>query len=65
MKTIRTLTDNSILTVVIENNEYSAKVSTDIRNLGFEGDYGKVKKGETSDSIADEIEMWMEDNLMK
>jgi len=64
MKTIRTLTDNSILTVVIESNEYFAKVSSDIRNLGFEGDSGEVKKGETADSIADEIEIWMEDNLM-
>ena len=64
MRTTRTLNDGSVLTVQIENNFYQAKVSSDTRNLGFEGDSGKVKKGETVDSIADELEMWMNDNLM-
>jgi hypothetical protein len=63
MRTSRTLTDNTTLTVVVDNGEYTAKVSSDTRNLGFEGDSGKVKEGETADSIADELEMFMNDNL--
>ena len=63
MKASRTLNDNTTLTVTIENGEYTAKLSSDTRNLGFEGDSGEVKEGETADSIADDLEMWMNDNL--
>ena len=63
MKASRTLTDNTILTVAIKNGEYTARVSSDTRNLGFEGDSGKVKEGETADLIANELEIWMNDNL--
>ncbi len=63
MKTSRTLTDNTTLTVTVENGEYTATLSNDTKNLGFEGDSGEVKKGETADSIADELEMWMNDNI--
>lgn len=60
---MRTLNDDSTLTVEVENNTYAAKVSTDVRNLGFEGNSGPVKEGETAETIADEIEMFMNDNL--
>ena len=63
MKTSRTLTDGTILTVVVENNEYSAEVSSDTRNFGFEGDCGTVEEGGTIETIADELEMWMNDNI--
>jgi len=65
MKTITTrkINDGSILTVTVTNGNYSATLSSDLRNLGFEGDSGEIKEGETSDSIADELEMWMNDNL--
>ena len=63
MTTTRNLNDGSVLTVTIENGNYSAKVSTDTRNLGFEGDNGEVKENETADSIADELANWMNDNL--
>lgn len=63
MKATRTLNDGSELTVTVENGEYAASVSTDVRNLGFEGDSGPVKEGETAETIADEIEMYMNDNL--
>lgn len=61
--TTRTLTDGSTLTVTVMNGRYDARVSSDIRNIGFEGDEGIVKEGETIDTITDEIEMWMNDNL--
>jgi len=63
MKAIKTLNDGAVLTVEIENGNYAAKLSDDSRNLGFEGDSGEVKEGETADLIADELEMWMNDNL--
>jgi hypothetical protein len=63
MKATRTLNDNTTLTVTVENGEYNAAVSSDTRSLGFEGDSGEVKEGETADSIADELEMWMNDNI--
>lgn len=63
MKTTRTLNDGAVLTVEIENGNYTAKLSDDVRNLGFDGDSGEVKEGETVDSIADELAMWMNDNL--
>ena len=63
MKTSRTLIDNTTLTVTVEKGKYTATVSSDTRNLGFEGDSGEVKEGETVDSIADELEMWMNDNI--
>ena len=63
MKTTRTLSDNTTLIVIVENGEYIAKVSSDTRNLGFDGDSGLVKEGETAETIADEIEMYMNDNL--
>ena len=63
MKTSRTLNDNTTLTVTVENGKYTAKVSSDTRNLGFEGDSGEVKEGETVETIADELEMWMNNNL--
>jgi hypothetical protein len=63
MKASRTLNDNTTLTVTVENGEYTAKLSSDTRNLGFDGDSGEVKEGETAESIANELEMWMNDNL--
>jgi hypothetical protein len=63
MKTTRTLNDGSILTVKEQDNQYFAKVSSDTRNIGFDGDQGQIKDGETIDSIADELAMWMNDNL--
>jgi hypothetical protein len=63
MKATRTLNDGVVLTVEIENGNYTAKLSDDSRNVGFAEDSGEVKEGETADSIADEIEMWMNDNL--
>lgn len=65
MKTITTrkINDGSILTVIVKNGEYVAKLSDDARHLGFEGDSGEVREGETTESIADELEMWMNDNL--
>lgn len=63
MKTTRTLNDNSILTVEAKGDNYIAKVSTDTRNMGFEGDSGPIKKGETIETIADELETYMNDNL--
>jgi len=42
---------------------YRAFVSSDKSNDGFEGDRGLIKEGETIESITNEIEMWMEDNL--
>lgn len=63
MKTTRKLNDGSVLTVSVEDDYYTAKLSSDVRNLGFDNDSGEVKKGETVDSIADELAMWMNDNL--
>ena len=63
MKTSRILNDNTTLTVTVENGKYTAAVSSDTRNFGFEGDSGEVKEGETAETIADELEMWMNDNL--
>lgn len=44
MKATRTLNDGSVLTVEIENGNYTAKLSDDSRNLGFEADSGEVKR---------------------
>lgn len=63
MKATRTINDGSILTVTTENGRYDARVSSDIHNIGFEGDYGEVKEGESAETIADELAMWMNDNL--
>lgn len=59
----RTLSDGTTLWVSIENNKYHAKLSSDIRNLGFDEDTGIVRPGETADSIADGFELWFNDNL--
>lgn len=42
---------------------YKAFLSDDKANDGFEGDRGEIKEGETIDSICNEIETWVEDNL--
>ena len=63
-KVERTLTNGEVLTVEVSGeNTYKAHVSSDTSNQGFEGDNGPIKMGETLDSIADEIESWMNDNL--
>lgn len=63
----RTLTNGEVLTVsAIEENGasyYRAVVSSDTSNQGFEGDRGEIQEGETLDTIADELEMWLNDNI--
>lgn len=67
MKIIRALSNGEVLTVSSEEENgatyYKARVSSDTSNQGFEGDNGEVKPGENLESIADEIEMWLEDNI--
>lgn len=59
----RTLIDGSVLTVSETEDGYCAKIDSDTRNLGFEGDTGPIMPDETLASIADEISNWMNDNL--
>lgn len=63
----KTLVNGEVLTLSIEEENgatyYKARVSSDISNTGFEGDNGIVKDGETLESIAEEIEGWLNDNL--
>jgi hypothetical protein len=63
MKATRTLNDGAVLTVDVNNGRYTASLSDDTRNLGFEGDSGEVEEDETADSIAEDLAMWMNDNL--
>ena len=63
MKTQRTLTNGTILTVELENNQFQSKLSPDYRGLGFEGDFGTLEEGETIETIADSQELWLNDNI--
>jgi hypothetical protein len=64
----RTLSNGDVLAIWRTINEngiqcYEARCSSDIGCDGFEGDNGIIKEGETLSIIANQIEMWMEDNL--
>lgn len=64
---IRTLSNGETLTVSSEEENgvayYKARVSSDQWNAGFEGDNEEIKPGENLESIADEIQLWLEDNI--
>jgi hypothetical protein len=61
MKTYRELFDGTILIVTVKNGEYDARIEPS-SNLGFEGSFGKVKNGETAETIADELAHWLNVN---
>lgn len=68
---ITTLSDNSNLRVEERGEDgengtgyYRAFHSSDKSNAGFEGDRGKIKDGETIETITSEIALWMEDNML-
>lgn len=42
---------------------YHAFCSSDRYNEGFSNDRGRVLKNETLDSITDELEIWLNDNI--
>lgn len=66
---IRTLANGETLKVnsAVENGTvyYKATVSSDQGNQGFEGDRGEVTEGETLETIADELELWLNDNIQE
>lgn len=55
----RTLVDGSVLTVVVTEGQYFAKLSTDTTGQGFDEDQGPVEDNETAEDIA----AWLEDIL--
>lgn len=64
METVkRVLSNGEELILTHDGDFYKARVSSDVSNIGFEGDNGPIKEGETLENIADEIEMWLEDNI--
>lgn len=62
-----TLSNADILTVEsAEDNGityYKGRVKSDKSNIGFEGDFGQIKEGESLTQIAEEIATFLNDNI--